>query len=50
MIIKMFSAYFVPLLKDISHLALLQEWELNLGATAYEKNIDANLSKPSQKN
>ena len=28
---------------------MLQEWKLNLDAAAYEKNIDANLSKTSDK-
>ena len=49
-IIKIFSAYFVPLLKDINHPAFLQEWKLNLDAAAYERNIDANMSKLSLKN
>ena len=49
MIIKIFSAYVVPLLKYINHPALLQEWKLNLDAAEYEKNINANLSKPSDK-
>ena len=39
----------VPLLKDINHPALLQEWKLNIDAAAYEKNIYANISKPSDK-
>ena len=49
MIINIFSAYVVPLLKYINHPALLQEWKINLDATAYERNIDANMSKPSDK-
>ena len=49
MIINIFSAYFVPLLKDINHIALLQEWKLNIDVAAYEKNIDANVYKPSDK-
>ena len=49
MIIIIFSAYFVPLLKHINNPVLLQEWKLNLGDSAYEKNIDANMSKPSDK-
>ena len=50
MIINIFSAYFEPLLKDINHPALLKEWKLNLDAADYERNIDANLYKPSFKN
>ena len=49
MIINIFSAYVVPLLKYINHLALLQEWKLILNDAAYERNIDANMSKPSDK-
>ena len=50
MIINIFSAYYVPLLKDINHPRLLQEWKLDIDATAYERNIDANMYKPSDKN
>ena len=49
MIINIFSAYVVPRLKDINHPALIQEWKLNLDASAYEKNIDAKMSKTSDK-
>ena len=49
MIVNIFSAHVVPLLKDINHPALLQEWKLNLGASAYERNIDYDISKPSDK-
>ena len=49
MIINIFSAYVVPMLKDINHPALLQEQKLNLNAEAYEINIDANMSKPYDK-
>ena len=50
MINNIFSAYVVPLLKYINHTALLQEQKLNLDAAVYESNIDANMSKPSNKN
>ena len=49
MIINIFSAYDVPLIKEINHPALLQEWRLNIDAAEYEQNIDANLYKPSEK-
>ena len=49
MIINIFSAYVVPLLKDINHPELLQEWKLNIDAAAYERNIDANMYKHSNK-
>ena len=48
MIINIFSAYVVPLLKYINHTEFLQEWKLNLHAVAYERNIDATMTKPSQ--
>ena len=48
-IINIFSAYVVPLLKYINNPALLQERKLNLDAALYEINIDANMSKPSDK-
>ena len=35
-IINIFSAFFLPLLKYTNHPALLQEWKLNLDAAAYE--------------
>ena len=47
MTINIFSTYVVPLLKDINYPTLIQERKLNLDAVAYERNIDANLSKPS---
>ena len=46
-IINIFSAYVVPLLTYINYTALIQEWKLNLDAEAYERDIDANMSKPS---
>ena len=50
MIINIFSEYVAPLLKDINNPALLQEWKLNIDAAEYEKNMDANMSKPSGNN
>ena len=50
MIINIFSTYVEPLLKDINHPALLKEWKTNLYSAEYEKNIDANLYKHSDKN
>ena len=35
---KLFDEYHIPLLKDIDHPELIQEWKRNLDATAYEKN------------
>ena len=47
MIIKIFSQYVEPLLEDINHPELLQEWKVNIYAEDYERNVDANLYKPS---
>ena len=49
MIINIFSEYVEPMLKDINHPVLLQEWKLNLDAAEYKINIYANLYKPSEK-
>ena len=49
-IINIFSEYVEPLLKDTNHSALIREWKLNIGAAEYERNIDANLYKPSEIN
>ena len=46
---SIFSTNVEPLLNDINNPALLQEWKLNIGAAEYEKQIDANLYKPSLK-
>ena len=48
-IINILSSYVVPLLKDINHPVLLQEWKLNIDASVYETNIDTTLSKHSDK-
>ena len=44
MIINIFSAYVVPLLKYSNHPALLPEWKNNLDAAVNERNIDADMS------
>ena len=49
MIINIFSAYVVPLLKDINYPSLLQEWKINLDAAVNEINIDVNMSKSYDK-
>ena len=36
MIINIFSAYVVPLIKEINHPELPQEWRLNIDATKKE--------------
>ena len=49
MIINILSAYAVPLIKEINHPSLIQEWRLKIDAEYYKRNIDANLYKPSEK-
>ena len=44
-----FSTYVSPQIKEINHPELLQEWKLNLDAADYEKNMKANMYKPSEK-
>ena len=38
-----------PQIKEIHHPALLQYWKLNPDAAEYEKNMKANMYKPSEK-
>ena len=45
MIINIFSAYVVTLLKNINHPEFLQERKVNINAAEYEKNIVANMYK-----
>ena len=33
-----FDEYHIPLLNDLDHPILIEEWKLNLDAAAYEKN------------
>ena len=49
MISNIFSEYVEPLLKDINHPELLQEWKLNPYTEEYERKIDTNLYKTSEK-
>ena len=34
---EFFDEYHIPLIKNIYHPALIQEWKINLDTTAYEK-------------
>ena len=47
--ITIFSTYVAPKLKEIHHPELLQEWELNLDAAEYKKNMRDNMYRPSEK-
>ena len=44
-----FNTYFTPQIKEINHPEFLQEWKLDIDATEYEKNMKANMYKPSEK-
>ena len=48
-IINTFSTYVAPVIKEIYHPALLQEWIVNIYAEEYKQNIDANIYKTSGK-
>ena len=43
MIVNIFSAYIVPLLKHINKPELFQEWKLNINDAEQKENIDVNL-------
>ena len=45
-----FNTYVTPQMKEINHPSFLQEWKLNIDAAEYEKNMKANIYKPSEKN
>ena len=47
--ITIFSAYVAQQIKKIHHPALLQEWNLNIDTAEYEKNMNANMYNPSEK-
>ena len=42
--------YLVPLMDDIDHSALIEEWKQNLDAVFYEKHLNQNVKLPSRKN
>ena len=43
-----FYQYYLPLLKDINHPVLIQEWKKNIDAAAYEKNLNKEIYLPSK--
>ena len=45
-----FNTYVTPQIKEINHPEFLQEWKLNIDAAEYEKNMEANMYKPYEKN
>ena len=44
-----FNTHVTPQIKEINHPAFIKEWKLNIDATEYEKSIEANMYKPSEK-
>ena len=46
---KLFSTYVTPQINEIYHLAIIQEWKLNVDAAEYEKNMTLS-HVPSTKN
>ena len=46
---NIFSTYVEPLFNHINNTALVKEWKLNIDAPEYEKKIDANVNRPSDK-
>ena len=46
---KIFSTYIKPLLNYISHPTLVQEWKIDINDPAYEKPVDDNVNRPSDK-
>ena len=36
---RLFSTYVTPQIKEIYHPAIIQEWNLNIDAAEYEKNM-----------
>ena len=44
---NIFGTYVEPLLNDINHPTLIQEWKINIDAASYESKIDPNMYKPS---
>ena len=47
---KIFSTYIEPLLNCINHPTLMQQCKLNIDAPEYEKQINVNMNRPSDKN
>ena len=37
---ELFDEYHIPLLNDIDHPALIEEWKRNIDAAAYEKYLN----------
>ena len=44
-----FNTYVTPQIKEINNPAFLQERKLNIDAEEYERNMAANMYKPSEK-
>ena len=46
---ELFGEYHIPLLKNIDHPALIQEWTQNIDANAYGKYLNQEIKPPSKK-
>ena len=46
---ELFDEYHIPLLKDIDHPELIQQWRRNLDAAAYEKDLNKGIKIPPKK-
>ena len=46
--ITIFSTNVAPQIKENHHTSLFQKWKLNIDVAEYEKNIKANIYKPSE--
>ena len=44
---NIFITYVEPLLDDINHPELVEEWKINIYAVAYDKQLDSKVNKPS---
>ena len=45
---ELFDEYHIPLLNDIDHPALIEEWKRNIDAAAYEKYLNKEIKLPSK--
>ena len=47
--INIFNTYVTPMIKEINHPAILQEWKLNIDAAEYERNKEENYRPSDEK-
>ena len=46
---EIFIDYLVPIMDDIDHPALIEEWKQNIDADSYENNLNQDVKLPSIK-